>query len=114
MSQIFDFFEKMIRGGPSFISKRYAKANNKFCEDYNNNKPYSYIDYLDMNNLYGGAMKQPLPYGEINKIDDKTIEKYNKNHNKLWIDYPNYTIDPTAKNINKDIIYNGCCRFDYI
>ena len=30
-----------------------------------------------MNNLYGAAMKQPLPYGEIERIDDKTIEKYN-------------------------------------
>ena len=103
------FFKKMIRGGPSFISKRYAKANNIYCKDYNKLKRYTYLEYLDMNNLYGAAMKQPLPYGEIEKIDDKTIEKYNKNIEELWKDYPNYTIDPTAKNINKDDIFDGCC-----
>ena len=55
------FIEKGIRGGISYINKRYSKANNKY-PDYNKNKPENYISYLDMNNLYGGAMSEYLPY----------------------------------------------------
>ena len=54
-------FEKGIRGGISHISKRYAEANNKYMKDYNPDKPSTYIQYLDANNLYGWAMSQSLP-----------------------------------------------------
>ena len=54
-------FERGIRGGISHISKRYAEANNKYMKDYNPDKPSTYIQYLDANNLYGWAMSQSLP-----------------------------------------------------
>ena len=54
-------FERGIRGGITHISKRYAEANNKYMKDYNPDKPSSYIQYLDANNLYGWAMSQKLP-----------------------------------------------------
>ena len=47
------FTEKWLRGGISYIAKRYAKANNKYMKDYDPKKPSKYILYLDMNNLYG-------------------------------------------------------------
>ena len=37
------FFEKGIRGGKSFIKKRYAKANNKYMKDYDPEEESTYI-----------------------------------------------------------------------
>ena len=67
------FFEQGIRGGVSYINKRYSKANNKYCPDYDKEKPEKYIIYLDMNNLYGCAMSQYLPYANSKWV--KNIDK---------------------------------------
>jgi len=55
------FFESGIRGGLSQITKKYAKENNKYMSNYDNEKMNEYIIYLDANNLYGYAMSQYLP-----------------------------------------------------
>ena len=57
------FIEKGLRGGISYIAKRFGKANNEYCPDYDPKKPSTFISYLDMNNLYGCAMSEYLPYG---------------------------------------------------
>ena len=54
-----------MRGGVSYINKRYSKANNEYCKDYDKEKPENHIIYLDMNNLYGHAMSKFLPYRSI-------------------------------------------------
>ena len=50
------FIEKGLRGGISYIAKRYAKANNKYINDYDPKKPSTFISYLDTKSLYGWAM----------------------------------------------------------
>ena len=53
------FFEERMRGG---VTKRYSKANNKYCPDYDKEKAEKYIIYFDMNNLYECAKSQYLPF----------------------------------------------------
>ena len=45
--------EEGIRGGICHSIHRYAKANNRYMKNYNNNEESLYIQYLDANNLYG-------------------------------------------------------------
>ena len=80
-------FERGIRGGISHISKRYAEANNKYMDDYDPDKPSTFIQYLDANNLYGWAMSQPLPTSGFKWMKDLTvkgvIDILDKNRNPL-------------------------------
>ena len=81
--------EKGIRGGICHSIQRYAKANNKYMKNYNNNEESSYIQYLDANNLYGWAMSKKLPTNGFKWIDN------------------NETARPSAKHvINEDFIKN--------
>ena len=43
-------------------SKRGAKANNIYLDDYDSAKESTYKTYFDANNLYGWAMVQLLPF----------------------------------------------------
>ena len=56
------FIEKEVRGGISYIAKRFSKANNKYMKCYDNSKESKLIVYLDANDPYGCATSQYLPY----------------------------------------------------
>ena len=62
--------EEEIRGGICHSRHRYAKANNKYMNNYNENEESSYIQYLDANHLYGWAMSQKLPVNNFKWIED--------------------------------------------
>ena len=54
-SEMYLFTEKWLRGGISYIAKKYAKAN-KYMKNYNRKKPSKCITYLVMNYLCGWTM----------------------------------------------------------
>ena len=76
--------EKYITGGIYHSIYRYAKANNKYMKDYDKNKESSYIQYWDVNNLYGWAMSQKLPVNNFEWIKDPSQfkEDFIKNYNE--------------------------------
>ena len=120
---MFQFIEKGMRGGISYIANRYGKANNK---TYDEKAPSKYIMYLDANNLYGWAMSQYLPTGCFkwmtkNQIDKIDLAKYKEDSKKgliLQVDlaYPeelhdlhnDYPIAPEKVKVGGNMISEYC------
>ena len=83
--------EKGIRGGIRHTIHRYAKANNKYIKNYDENKESSFLEYLDADNIYGWAMIQPFPVDgfkfvkNVSKIDEDFIKNYGEDSDKGYI-----------------------------
>ena len=82
--------EEGITGGICHSIHRYAKANNKYMKNYNNNEESSNIQYLDAIDLYGWAMSKKLPvngfkWTDSDEINEEYIKNYNENDNKGYI-----------------------------
>ena len=59
------------------ISKRYAKANNKYMgEKFFPNEKSKFIQYLDANNLYGWAMSLLPPVSGFRWMDENDLENW--------------------------------------
>ena len=82
--------EKDIRKGICHAVHWYAKANNKYIKDYEDNKELSYLEYWDVNNLYGWAMTQKLPVNSFKWIKNTSqfiedfIKRYNEESNEEY------------------------------
>ena len=123
---MFQFIEKGMRGGTSYIANRYGEANNKYMKKYDDKIPSKYIIYLDANNLYGWAMSQYLPTGSFEWLSPKQIEKINLNKytedsNKGMIlevdlEYPqelhdlhnDYPLGPEKVKVTDEMLSNYC------
>ena len=57
---MFLMIEESIRGGICNSIHWYAKVNNKHMKGYGKNKESSYLNYYNVNNLFGWAMSQKL------------------------------------------------------
>ena len=118
------FIEKGLRGGVSYIAKRYAKANNKNMNDYDPKKPSTFTTYLNMNNLYGWAMSECLPYGGFNwlknldgfdvmSVGEKSLTGY---FLKIDLEYPDdlhklhndYPLAPEKLAVSSDMLSSYC------
>ena len=83
--------EKGIRGGICHTMYRYAKANNKYINNYNKYKEESFIQYLDANNLYGWAMRQKLHVSgfkwkkNMSKFTEEFIKNYDEDRDNEYI-----------------------------
>ena len=42
-TDMYFFVEKRLRGGISYIAKRFSKTNNKYIQSYDSNKSNKYI-----------------------------------------------------------------------
>ena len=117
------FIEKGWRGGISYIAKRYAKANNKYMNDYNPEEPSTFITYLDKNNLYGWAMSEYLPYGEfkwlknvdgfdVNSVNEKSDTGYflEVDPDELHELHNDYPLPPEKLAISSDVLSKYCKR----
>ena len=80
--------EECIRGEIYHSIYRYAKANNKYIEDYDENKESSYPQYRDLKNFYGWEMSKKLSVNNFEWIKDTSkfngnfIKSYNEESNE--------------------------------
>ena len=61
---------KVITGVICHSIYQYATANSKYMKYYDKNKESSYIQYRDVNNIYGWAMSQKFPVNNFEWIKD--------------------------------------------
>ena len=91
--------ESGIIGGMCQSIHRYAKANNKYTNNYDKSIKSSYLMYLDANNLYGWVMSKILPLNgfkwenDLSRFNENFIKNYNENSDvgyfvELDIEYP--------------------------
>ena len=111
------FFEQGMRGGVSYINKRYSETSKN-----------KHILYLDMNNLYGCAMRQYLPISNfkwvknIDKIEQKLMNIKNNSSTgyvlevdleylkKLHDIHNDYPLVPEKINIPKEWLSKYCLK----
>ena len=113
------FFEKGTRGGISYISNRYSKANNKYLKSLDPKQELKHIIYLDANNLYGYAMSKFLPASGFKWIDPEEFDlnKYTSSSSKgdvlkVDLEYPkellelhnDYTLAPDKIEIKREML----------
>ena len=118
------FIEKGLRGEISCIAKIYVKANNKYMNDYSPKKPSTFISYLDMNNLYGWAISEYLPYEgfkwlkNVDEFDVMSINEKGRVGYFLEIDpkfpdelhelHNNYPVAPEKIVVSSDMLSKYC------
>lgn len=68
-----------MRGGVSYITRRYSKAKNKYIESYDKLIPSKYIIYKDANNLYERVMSKYFLFGEFKSLTQDEIERLDVN-----------------------------------
>ena len=101
--------EEGIRSGMCQAVYKYAKANNKYMNNYDKSIMSSFLMYLDANNLHGWRMSQKLPVGglkwveKLSKFNEKLIKGYNENSDKGYFLEVNIKYRKKLFNRHKDL-----------
>ena len=119
--EMYSMIERGLRGGITQVSTKMAKANNPYMGNmYDENKPSSYINYLDANNLYGMAMSQNLPLKNLKWVNDMPSEEEILNYDdgskgyilEVDLEYPkeihdlhkDYPLAPEVMNVHTSML----------
>ena len=97
--------EEEITGGICQAIHGYAKANNKYINNYDKSIESSFVMYLDANNLYGWVMSQKLLVNgfkwveKLSAFNDRFIKSYNENSDigdflEVDVEYPKKLFNP--------------------
>ena len=89
--------QKGLRGGISYIAKRYAKANNKYMKNHDPRKPW----LKNADNFEAKSISEKGPVGYILKVDLEYPEELHLLHN----DYP---LAPEKRAIPYDMQSDYC------
>lgn len=73
---LYQFGERLARGGLSMIGKRHAKANLPWLPDYDKNTENQWIVYVDACNLYGHSLSQKLPVKDFRWCTQEEIKHF--------------------------------------
>ena len=98
-----EIIDKETRGGICCISRKFTMAKNKYLERYDACMPSKYIIYLDMNNLYGTAMIQPLLQRDFECMNEEQLQIF---------DFMSVPVDsPTGYILEIDLEYDERLHF---
>ena len=101
--------ENGIRGVICQATHRYAKANNKYINNYDENIESSHLAFLDANSLSGWATSQKLPLNgfkwveKLSKFNDRFIKNYDENSNIGYILEVDVEYSKNLLNSHKDL-----------
>ena len=76
--------EKGIRSRICQAVYRHAKAKNKYINNCNKDNESSYLEYLDLSNLYGWAMSQKLPVNGFEWVEEDDLLKFKESFIKNY------------------------------
>ena len=65
--EMYTFFERGIRGGMTFVNKHIVR-NEEIT--HQGQTLMQHLAYIDENNLYGNALRKPLPHSEFSWVED--------------------------------------------
>ena len=95
--EMHSFFDLGLRGGISQVSNCYARANNAYLgEDYDPEKPDTYLIQFDCNNEYGKAMMGHLPHGNFSWVKEEELSDVGAWEKKIseWVLLKSPSITP--------------------
>ena len=79
------------KGGICHTIHSYTKANNKYMKDHDKNKKLSYLNYWNVNDLYGQARLQKHSVSSFEWIEETSqfnkdfIKSYNEERDEGYI-----------------------------